>query len=367
MSKISKTDIQFLQQRLLDWFLKNRRALPWRKNYDPYQVWISEIMLQQTQVKTMLPYFKRWMEVLPMIADVAGAEENKILKLWEGLGYYSRARNIQKAARKIMNEYNGQFPERYEEILALSGVGKYTACAIASIAFNRDLPVVDGNVARVLSRFFFYTKNVRLPEAEKQMWQWVSEVLPKGRARDFNQALMEFGALQCTPSVMDCGSCPLQSRCRAYKKGMVEKLPDRGSGKKLQNIKVAIAVIRKNGKVFIQKRPEKGLMAGLWEFPGGKVEKGESSLKALCRELKEETGLTVRNVKKIKTIRHAYTSFKVNLDCFEADYDAGRVSLKAASEGRWVEIADLKKYPFPAANVLLVSDLSRNIKTCRQF
>lgn len=357
MSKLKKADIAFIQKELLDWFDKNQRPLPWRADYQPYQVWISEIMLQQTQVKTVLPYFKRWMKALPTIPSVAEAPEDKVLKLWEGLGYYSRARNIQKAARQIVERHDGEFPSSYDDILALPGVGKYTAGAISSIAFNQGQPLVDGNVIRVLSRLFLYTKNTRLPEAERQMWEWAEALLPKGKARYFNQAMMEFGALQCTPSATDCSPCPLKSRCGAFEKNKVAKLPDRGPKKESKNIKVAIAVIRKDGKVFIQKRPAKGLMAGLWEFPGGKVEKGEAITSALHRELEEECGLKVKNVKKIRQIKHAYTSFKVDLHCFAADYDSGKVRLKAAEDGKWVKVSDLDNYPFPAANVELIAGL----------
>jgi len=359
MKKLNKADTAFVQKGLLEWFGKNQRALPWRKAYEPYQVWISEIMLQQTQVKTVIPYFDRWMKEFPNIKSVAEAKEDKILKLWEGLGYYSRARNIQKAAKLIVDKHGGKFPSDYDDILALPGVGKYTAGAIASIAFNQDRPLVDGNVIRVLSRLFFYTQNTRLPEAEKQIWQWAKEILPKGKARDFNQALMEFGALRCTPSATDCGACPLKSRCKAYERDMVDQIPDRGPKKESKNIKVAIAVIRKGDKVFIQKRPSIGLMAGLWEFPGGKVEKGESALKALHREVKEEVGISIKNVKRIKKIKHAYTSFKVDLHCFEAEHEAGKIELKSASDGRWVRLSDLEKYPFPAANIQLIGDLLR--------
>jgi A/G-specific adenine glycosylase len=357
MKKISESDIGFVQKGLLEWFEKNQRPLPWRKKYDPYEVWISEIMLQQTQVKTVLPYFDRWMKILPSIKSVAEVAEDTVLKLWEGLGYYSRARNIQKAARIMVEKFDGNLPSDYQDILALPGVGKYTASAIASIAFNQDYPVVDGNVIRVLSRLFLYSKDTRLPEADKQMWEWANQVLPKGKARYSNQAMMEFGALQCTPSSPDCSSCPLASNCLAYKKGLVDQLPDRGPKKELKNIKVALAVIKKGDRVFIQKRPSKGLMAGLWEFPGGKIEKGESAVDAIHREIREEVGISIKNVRVIKRIRHAYTSFKVDLHCFAAEHEEGRIRLKFASEGKWVRISELAEYPFPAADVQLIAEL----------
>ncbi len=351
------SNIQFIQKELLNWFEKNQRFLPWRENYEPYHVWISEIMLQQTQVKTVLPYFDRWIAELPTIQSVSEASEDKILKLWEGLGYYSRVRNLQKAAKQIVEKHGGIFPSSLNDILALPGVGRYTAGAITSIAFNQDQPLVDGNVIRVLSRLFLYTKNTRLPEAEKQMWQWAEEILPPGKARYFNQAMMELGALQCTPKSPDCGVCPLRAVCKAYKEGMVSHIPDRGPKRDLTYIEVSIGIIKKDGKIFIQKRPEKGLMGGLWEFPGGKVEPGESKKATLEREVAEELGVRLKNIKFIRKIKHAYTSFKVDLHCFEADHKAGEIRLTSGVEGRWVEPLELRNYPFPAANVKLIAEL----------
>lgn len=356
---MKKSDLIFIQKSLLQWFQKHQRLLPWREKYEPYQVWISEIMLQQTQVKTVLPYFDRWMKELPTIQSVAEAPEDKILKLWEGLGYYSRARNLQKAAKYMVEYYNGVFPSDYQQVLALPGVGRYTAGAITSIAFNQNQPLVDGNVIRVLSRLFLYTKNTRLPEAEKQMWEWAQEVLPKAKARYFNQAMMELGALVCTPKTPDCLHCPLNKVCRAYQEDLVSQIPDRGPKKELKQIQVAIAIIRKGGKIFIQKRPNKGLMAGLWEFPGGKIEGDETEREALEREILEEIGISLKNIKLFKKIKHAYTSYKVDLHCFEAEYQAGDIQLKSAIESKWVKPLELKKYPFPAANVRLISELAK--------
>lgn len=353
MKKISLETI-IIQKNLLTWFKNNQRNLPWRKAYHPYQVWISEIMLQQTQVKTVLPYFERWMKTLPTIQSVAEAKEDEILKLWEGLGYYSRARNLQKAAKQIIKNHEGKFPSNYDDILALPGVGRYTAGAISSIAFNQNDTLVDGNVIRVFSRLFDYSKNTRLPEAEKWMWKTAEKLLPKGEARNFNQGLMELGALICTPKNPDCESCPLKKECQAYAKKTVSQRPVKGPKKQLKSIEVAVAVIWKKGKIFIQKRPSKGLMGGLWEFPGGKIERGETSSSALEREVKEETGLTLKNIRLLKTVKHAYTSFKVRLHCFQADFQEGRVKRSFATQHKWVKPEELNDYPFPAANVRLI-------------
>lgn len=350
-------DISFIQEKLLSWFEENKRPLPWREHYKPYEVWVSEIMLQQTQVKTVLPYFDRWMTAFPTIKSLAEAPEEKILKLWEGLGYYSRVRNLQKAAKQIVEKHGGVFPSDYDDILALPGVGKYTAGAITSIAFNQDRPLVDGNVIRVLSRLFLYTQNTRLPAAEKKMWEWAKEILPEGKARYFNQAMMEFGALQCTPKSPACTLCPLSPVCKANQEDLVDRIPDRGPKKELTRLTVVVAIIQKDSKIFIQKRPDKGLMGGLWEFPGGKVEAGEMKQEALEREIREELGIEIENIQFLKNLKHAYTSFKIDLHCFSADYLSGEVELKAATEGKWIDISELRDYPFPAANVKLIAEL----------
>ncbi len=351
MKKLQTADIEFIQKKLIDWFKKNQRALPWRKNYDPYQVWISEIMLQQTQVTTVLPYFDQWIKKLPDIKSVADAKEDTILKLWEGLGYYSRARNLQKAAKVIVEKHNGQLPNDPKAILELPGIGKYTAGAISSIAFNKPEPIVDGNVIRVIARLMNYSKNTRLPENIKHFWNWMEKSVPK-EAREFNQGMMELGALICSPKNPKCDRCPLKSRCASNKKGTMNLLPNRGKKIEKVPIKVAIAIIEKGEKIFIQKRPSKGLMGGLWEFPGGKVEK-ETVKEALKREIKEEIGIEISNIKPFHRIKHGYTKFSVDLHCFRAK----TTDKKIPSKGKWVKIEELKKYPFPAANVRIIEKL----------
>lgn len=353
--EMKAAQIQKVHRLLLEWFAKNQRPLPWREAYEPYQVWISEIMLQQTQVNTVLPYFDRWMKALPTIRAVADAPEDTLLKLWEGLGYYTRVKNIQKTAQILVRENGAEFFTDHECILKLPGIGKYTAGAIASIAFNRDRPVVDGNVVRVLSRLTDFRKNVC--ENQDHFWELAQRLLPKGEARNFNQALMEFGALQCVPKRPDCAACPLQKHCKAYAEGTQNDLPNKGPSKSKVALSVAVAVIRKNGKIFIQKRRDGGLMAGLWEFPGGKVEQGEEPAEALHREIEEELGISVKNVKPFMRLEHTYTKYLVDLHCFLADYEKGRVALKAASRSQWVSPKKLSTFPFPAANVKLIQKL----------
>lgn len=348
-----------IPQILLKWFKKNQRDLPWRRTYDPYQVWVSEIMLQQTQVKTVLPYFERWMKSLPTIESVAQADEGKILKLWEGLGYYSRARNLQKAAQIIVEEHGGKFPESHNDILKLPGIGPYTAGAIASIAFNQEKPIVDGNIIRLIARLKNDARNTRDPKVLKEYWQIAQEWIPKKEARNFNQAMMEFGALICTPKNPECSDCPLKSHCKALKRGTVDRLPNRGPAQEKVDIQVAIAIIQKSNKIFIQKREKTGLMGGLWEFPGGKLKPKETPAKALHREIEEELGITLKNVQPFQNIKHAYTNHRVDLHCFLADYDRGRLQCKSAIDHQWIPLDELEKFAFPAANGRLIKSLKK--------
>lgn len=358
MKSFSEQDRQRIRKNLVRWFNKHQRDLPWRKTYDPYQVWISEIMLQQTQVKTALPYFDRWMKAFPTIASVALASEDEVLKLWEGLGYYSRARNLQKAAQKMLEKHGGKIPTRFEELLELPGIGRYSAGAVSSIAFNQEKPVVDGNVIRVLARLIGATENTRLPKNIERFWTWAEALIPKGHAREFNQGMMELGALICTPANPKCETCPLAKQCVARAQGIEGQLPNRGESETKIKIQVSVAVIRRGDKVFIQKRPSHGLMAGLWEFPGGKTNEGETSLKAIHREIREELGIGLKNVKKIRIIKHGYTKFHVDLHCFAAELGEGTLKPTVAEEFKWVSMDSLKKYPFSAPGRKLIDGLT---------
>lgn len=359
MKTFTPNTIAFVQKNLLQWFEENQRDLPWRRTYDPYHVWISEIMLQQTQVKTVLPYFDRWLKALPTIQSVAEADEQTILKLWEGLGYYSRARNLQKAAQVIVAEHGGVFPSDPAAIRKLPGIGPYTAGAIASIAFNQEQPIVDGNIIRVLARLLNDPSNTRDRATMEHYWHLAEKLIPKGEARNFNQAMMEFGALQCTPKNPKCGTCPLQEKCEAFAADTQDVLPNRGESTTKVNLQVSVALIQRSNKIFIQRRQHGGLMGGLWEFPGGKIEAGESPEGALHREIKEELGITLTNVQPFLKIKHAYTKYLVDLHCFTADHEGGEIVLTAAQESQWVPLEELEKFPFPAANVKIIQRLKK--------
>ncbi|WP_278019642.1 A/G-specific adenine glycosylase [Flavobacterium ginsengisoli] len=253
---------------LIKWYLQNKRDLPWRKTVDPYQIWLSEIMLQQTRVAQGMPYFFSFTKEFPTVKDLADAPEEKILKLWQGLGYYSRARNLHKTAQYISNDLNGVFPDSYKELLKLKGVGEYTAAAIASFSYNESVPVVDGNVFRVLSRYFDIESDIALPATKKEFVALAQELMPKDNPAIFNQAIMEFGALQCVPKSPDCSVCVFNESCAALQKGKVNKLPVKSKKVKVTNRYFNYLILEDVlGNTLIQKRTAKGIWHNLYEFP----------------------------------------------------------------------------------------------------
>ena len=301
---------------LLSWFAENRRPLPWRADYTPYRTWIAEVMMQQTQMDRGVQYFLRWMERFPDVAAVAAAPEEDLLKAWEGLGYYRRARNIQAAARVIMERHGGNFPTSYADILALPGVGPYTAGAIASTAYNEEVPCVDGNVERVLSRVFDIDTPVKEEPAKSRIRELAQALIPKGEARNFNQGLMELGALVCRKKP-ECERCPLAGLCESRHLGIQNERPVPGKKAAVTQIEVVCGVLLHEGKVFIQRRNEKDVWGGLWEFPGGCVEPGETPEQAVVREWMEEVGFKVAIVRPLDVIRHNYTTYRITLRCYQ--------------------------------------------------
>ena len=253
---------------LIQWYLQNKRDLPWRNSTNPYHIWLSEIMLQQTRVAQGLPFFLRFTEAFPTVFDLANADEEQVLKLWQGLGYYSRARNLHKTAQFIAFELNGIFPATYNDLLKLKGVGEYTAAAIASFVYNENVPVVDGNVFRVLSRYFDVETDIASTGAKKEFTQLASELLPKGKANVFNQAIMEFGALQCVPKNPDCSNCVLNDSCIALQKKKVAQLPVKLKKTKVTNRYFSYLIFSdEDSNTIINKRTAKGIWHNLYEFP----------------------------------------------------------------------------------------------------
>jgi A/G-specific adenine glycosylase len=348
-------------RKLVAWFQENRRPLPWRRDHSPYAVWVSEVMLQQTQVIKVVPYFEKWMERLPDPTAVAEAEEGELLRLWEGLGYYSRVRNLRKAAQKIVQDHGGRIPQDEKALRGLPGIGPYTAAAILSLAFNEEVPLLDGNAERVVARIVDLDRPVKTVESRKTLQETLAAWLPKGRAREFNQAVMELGATVCTPRGPACDACPVSACCQARLKGTVLQRPIRASRPSTVPVTAVLGILWAEGRVFIQKRPPTGLMASLWEFPGGKVKAKESLKQGLRRELLEELGVKVAIVEKLAEIRHAYTRFRVRLHAYRCQMDppAQEIVLGAAVEGRWVSVEELDNFAFPSANRRLIQILGQ--------
>ncbi|VAX34961.1 A/G-specific adenine glycosylase [hydrothermal vent metagenome] len=338
---------------LMQWYKKQARDLPWRNTRDPYKIWISEIMLQQTTVNAVIPYYEKWVKVFPIVADVAKASEQKILKLWQGLGYYSRAKNIHKSAQLICEQHDQKIPRNPNELRKLPGFGPYTVGAVLSIAFDMREPIIDANVRRVVMRFLAQEGYADTTQ-DKKILKFLDEVMPAKNLKVFNQAMMELGALVCRNREPLCSLCPVHLSCKAYQKGIQEIIP-RVKKKVLKNLDVSIGVIQHKEKYFIQQRPSKGLLADLWEFPGGKIEKGETSLKALKREIQEEIGCEVESAKRFMQVQHFYTQFRVNLHVFFCQLK----SYPAQGERKkWVSLKQLKKYPMPSGSVKIVDKLS---------
>lgn len=339
------------------WFDENARDLPWRRTRDPYAIWISEIMLQQTQVATVGPYYERFMRRFPTVEKLARARLDSVLKLWEGLGYYSRARNMHKAAREIVTRFNGHLPADKDELLSLPGIGAYTAGAIASIAFGRREPVVDGNVIRVLCRLFRIQADPKKATVQKEIWALAQWLLPVSGVGDFNQALMELGSEVCVPRTPRCETCPLKRQCRARLHGDETTLPVRTPKKKVPHYTVVVGVIYKKGRILIDKRKPEGLLGGLWEFPGGKKQRGETLQQALRREVREELGVRIRIRGPLATVNHAYSHFRIRLHAFACTYVAGTPKCISCTDFKWVRSNDLDRYAFPAANGKIIRAL----------
>ena len=330
---------------LLDWYQTHARRLPWRNNPDPYPVWVSEIMLQQTRVETVIPYFDRWMNRFPTINALADASQREVLSAWEGLGYYSRARNLHRAAQILLSEQGSQLPEDVNQLLLLPGIGRYTAGAIASIAFGKDEPVLDGNIRRVLARFFDVQEPARSAAGEKHLWQLAEDHLPPGRAGEYNQALMELGALICTPRHPRCDACPISTSCLAYSLGVQSERPVKVSKPHLPHHVVSSAIIQKNQRVLIAQRPPDGLLGGMWEFQGGKLEPGENLVTGLKREICEELGTDIVVGAPFGVYRHAYTHFRITLHAFLCELNSSLPRTLFHTQIAWSTAASLQDYP----------------------
>lgn len=356
---MEKQKIPFLQKKVIQWYRKNQRPMPWRNTTDPYKIWVSEIMLQQTQVETVIPYYMRFINEFPTVNDLANAKLSHVMKAWEGLGYYSRARSLYFAAQYILSQFKGIIPSTKEDLLSLPGVGLYTAGAILSIGFQIPAPILDGNVIRLLSRIFHITENVSLLRTKKILWQLSERIIPKKQVREFNQGLMDLGAVVCRPKRPNCQACPISTVCQAFRLNIQKDLPVKSPKKPVPHYDVTAGIIWKNDRILITLRPPKGLLGGLWEFPGGKKEEDESLQNCLKREIDEELDIDIDVGDLFIVVNHAYTHMKITLHVFYCMWKKGEPKTLACHAFRWVKIRELNQFAFPAADRKVIEKLMK--------
>jgi A/G-specific adenine glycosylase len=346
LSNLEKIDIDAFQNDLISWFKNEQRDLPWRKDQDPYKVWVSEIMLQQTRVDTVIPYFNRFLEWFPTLDDLAEAEEEKVLKAWEGLGYYSRVRNLQSAVKEVREKYNGVVPNNPQDISSLKGVGPYTAGAILSIAYGVPEPAVDGNVMRVLARILSIWEDIAKPSTRKVFEQAVRLMISKEDPSSFNQALMELGALVCTPTSPSCLLCPVREHCQGFYEGIQNELPIKTKKVKQKHVQMAAFFLtNQEGKVLIHKRSSVGLLANLWEFPNVEIDFPLQNERRQLAGLSEDTlGVKIESFKRMGQIQHVFSHLIWNIDAY-----TGTVSAFPKEDQDWklVTVGELEDYAFP--------------------
>jgi A/G-specific adenine glycosylase len=347
--------------KLLDWFDKHGLVLPWR-GADAYRIWLSEVMLQQTQIATVIPYYERFTAAYPTVEALAAAPLDDVLKLWEGLGYYSRARSLHHTA-KIVAALGG-FPRTVEGLMQLKGVGRYTAGAVASMAFNVRTPALDGNGIRVLTRLYDLSDDVTRSKTQAKLWSIAESLVPAERPGDFNQALMQLGQRICLPNAPRCAECPVRTHCQACARGTQSQRPHKPQKSAVPHYDVAAGLVYNDaGQLLIAQRRAEGLLGGLWEFPGGKQEAGETLPQTLQRELREELAIEVEVGELFCVVRHAFTHFKITLHTFEgrylhptSPYDAPQAV--GCQQWAWVHEADLAQYAFGKADRMVIAELA---------
>ena len=359
------------REALPTWFDTARRPMPWRASgadgrRDPYRVWVSEVMLQQTRVETATPYFERFVAAFPDTAALAAAPLDRVLRLWEGLGYYSRARNLHRAAQAVVAEHGGVVPDTEAAFRALPGVGPYTAAAVLSLAFGRPLAVLDGNVIRVLARVFAVDADAKAGRTRRALQALADRLLDAGDPGRFNEAVMELGATVCTPRSPACPRCPLNTVCEAYAEGEPERYPVTSKAKPVPHHTVVVAVVADGaGRLLIQRRPEDAMLGGLWEFPGGKQEPGEELEETCRREVREELGVEVGVGEAFARVEHAYSHFRITLHAFWCRLVAGEPVSVSGQPVAWVRPEDLDDYAFPRANRRVIEALQAEVRQPR--
>jgi len=357
-----------VRRKLLGWFDRHRRDLPWRADRDPYRIWVSEVMLQQTTVAAVVPYFERFVAALPTVRDLAAADEQQVLKLWEGLGYYRRARHLHAAAKRLVAEHGGELPDDPAVWAGLPGVGRYILGAVLSQAFARKLPVVEANSLRVLARLFGYRGDPREGDGKAWVWSAAEAVLPEERPGDFNQALMELGALVCTPTAPDCPACPLAAHCAANRDGLQAEVPPRKKPKEITAVREVGVVVRDGGKVLLcRRRSDAARWQNMWEVPHAVRHDGEDDAAAAVRVVKELTGLDVEPGGEVMTIRHGVTRYAITLVCLEAVRAGGVFVPGFYAAAEWVEPNRLGDHPVSSPQRKLMTELANPNRQRRLF
>lgn len=343
---MKKNTTRKIQQSLTRWYQKNSLDLPWRKTVDPYRVWVSEVMLQQTRIETVIPYYNRFMEKFPDVRKLAGSDVQQVLKLWEGLGYYARARNMHKAAQIICERFQRRLPDTREELRKLPGIGGYISAAIASISFRIPAAVVDGNVKRVLARLFMDATPVNATDGKNQFENYAARLLDPDQPGDFNQAIMELGQRICKPKNPVCSDCPVQEFCMVFQAGQVGQYPVRVVKKSVPLKKMNYAIVFQGKKCLLLRRPFEGLLGGLWEFPGYEQERQTNQPeKQLADMIRRMTGIRISVVEKIGIATHAYTHFKVTANIYNGYYKSGEICLNGPTEHQWILPEEIHHYP----------------------
>jgi A/G-specific adenine glycosylase len=335
------------RRRLLAWYGRHARELPWRRDRDPYRVWISEIMLQQTTVTAVTPYFERFMAAMPTIESLAAAHEDAVLRLWEGLGYYRRARQLHRAAKTIAAEHCGQFPSDAEAVHRLPGIGRYTAGAVLSIAFDQPAPILEANTVRLLSRLLAFRGDTSRATAQRSLWQAAETLLPARGAGRFNQALMELGSQICRPREPDCPNCPVMSLCPTHRDGLHELIPAPRRKPRIEQVCEAAVVVRRRGRVLLVRRGDEERWAGYWDFPRISCDRADvaPTPAELTAKIRARTGFLIDRPRHLTTLRHSVTRFRITLECFEARFVNARRLQRPSEELQWTRPNELANYP----------------------
>ncbi len=348
---VEASEHEGVRRALLEWYAREQRQLPWRSSRDPYCIWVSEIMLQQTQVATVIGFYERWMKQFPNVATLAAANLEEVLHAWEGLGYYSRARNLQKAARQVVETNGGRLPESIDGLRRLPGIGPYSAGAIASIAFGANEPAVDGNIIRVLTRLYCLTGDPKRSPLLQRLWQLARALIPPGRASDFNQALMELGATCCTPRAPRCGTCPLASHCQALKQDRVLDLPQTSPRPAPTFERRVAAVVRRRGRVLVVRAPSTAARwAGMWQFPDVELQGDQNPSSLLQSSVASATGVSIDTGEHIGSLQHQVTRFRIAIEVYACRAREGRARAIDYGAVRWCVPEKLSALAMPAAH-----------------